>query len=79
MVDKTTADWQDVNKLAMLLAKGETRETIRIEAAQLSHIKYTYGNHSEKGHELRKKYRTWLIDNAYKEYKKVMKLCQALG
>jgi len=69
MIDETTADWRDVRILKELLLSGKKLKDLKMDAACLSHVKYPMLGLNSM-HYKRKRYRTWLLDNAYREYKR---------
>jgi hypothetical protein len=73
VINKTTADWRDVQQLKEMLLNGKQIKELRFQAAALSHVKFVQSGGNLKMHLLRKKYRTWFIRNAIKEAKKELK------
>lgn len=70
MVDKTTADWRDVQTLVELLKQRKHIKDLCMDVACMSHVKFPTNGKNESMHNLRKNYRTWLLKTAFKEYKK---------
>lgn len=59
-------DYADVEEVVKAIKEGLPSNEILTLVGILSHAKYSSGNGNAKGHELRKKYRFWLLVNAKK-------------
>jgi len=73
IIDKTTADWKDVERIKKYLQEGKKISELNLEIASLSHLKYSITGGNKGLHDVRQKYRNWLKYTAVKEYKKEMK------
>jgi hypothetical protein len=69
MVDKTSADWNDVLKVKQLLIDKKSKGEIKIYLACLSHVKYPLNFNSATMHYKRQKYRKWLMKQALQAVK----------